>query len=183
MVLGGDERHRPTNTWWGRNMVCLSADQFAENLLESNGADVKRSKLEGQNWNFEREMDSGIPGPPLTSRPDEGIPTATTQGKMLTVLPPAPPPEDHLPEMRAQGVHAYQSLLVTYRQDSWMPGMRFSRSGDHTLASANRIKMSGTRAAEQHQRRRRNVELLKILIHDRWTRVEVRWIPSRRGQI
>ena len=32
----------------GRNMVCLSADQFAENLLESNGADVKRSKLEGR---------------------------------------------------------------------------------------------------------------------------------------
>ena len=27
-------------------MVCLSADQFAENLLESNGVDVKRSKLE-----------------------------------------------------------------------------------------------------------------------------------------
>ena len=30
-------------------MVCLSADQFAENLLESNGADAKRSRLEGRN--------------------------------------------------------------------------------------------------------------------------------------
>ena len=40
--------HRPTNTWWGRNMVCLSADQFAENHLESNGVDVKRSKLEAR---------------------------------------------------------------------------------------------------------------------------------------
>ena len=29
-------------------MVCLSADQFAENLLENNGVDVKRSKLEGR---------------------------------------------------------------------------------------------------------------------------------------
>ena len=40
--------HRPTNTWWGRNMVCLSADQFAENHLENNGVDVKRSKLEAR---------------------------------------------------------------------------------------------------------------------------------------
>ena len=30
-------------------MVCLSADQFAENHLESNGVDVKRSKLVGRN--------------------------------------------------------------------------------------------------------------------------------------
>ena len=44
----GDEMHRLTNTWWRRSMVCLSADQFAENLLENNGVDVKRSKLEGR---------------------------------------------------------------------------------------------------------------------------------------
>ena len=30
-------------------MVCLSADQSAENLLESNGVDVNKSKLEGRN--------------------------------------------------------------------------------------------------------------------------------------
>ena len=40
--------HRPMNTWWGRNVVCLSADQSAENLLESSEADVKRSKLKGR---------------------------------------------------------------------------------------------------------------------------------------
>ena len=34
--------------WWRRSMLCLSADQLAENLLESSGADVKRSKLEGR---------------------------------------------------------------------------------------------------------------------------------------
>ena len=44
----GRDASRQTNTWWGRSMVCLSADQFAENLLESNGVDVKRSKLEGR---------------------------------------------------------------------------------------------------------------------------------------
>ena len=48
MVPGGDEMHHPTNTWWGPNMVCLSADQFEENHLESNGVDVKRSKLEAR---------------------------------------------------------------------------------------------------------------------------------------
>ena len=46
VVAGGDEMHRLTSTWWGRNMVCVSADQFAETLLENSGVDVKRSKLE-----------------------------------------------------------------------------------------------------------------------------------------
>ena len=40
---------RRMNTWWGRSTVCFSADQFAGNLLESSGADVKRSGLEGRN--------------------------------------------------------------------------------------------------------------------------------------
>ena len=44
-----ERMHRQMNTWWGRSMVCLSADHFAENLLEGNGADVKQSKLEGRN--------------------------------------------------------------------------------------------------------------------------------------
>ena len=48
VVAGGDEMRRRMNIWWGRNMVCLSADQFEENLLESSGADVKRSRLEGR---------------------------------------------------------------------------------------------------------------------------------------
>ena len=45
---GGDEMHRPTNTWWRRNMICLSADQFAENHLKGNGVDVNRSKFEAR---------------------------------------------------------------------------------------------------------------------------------------
>ena len=53
--------HRRMNTWWRRNMVCLSADQFAENLMESSRADVKRSRLEGRNeilmwkWTLEHQ--------------------------------------------------------------------------------------------------------------------------------
>ena len=55
VVAGGDERLRQTNTWWERSVVCLSADQFAENFRESSGADVKRSKLEGRNGIFVRK--------------------------------------------------------------------------------------------------------------------------------
>ena len=51
-------------------------------------------------------MDSGIPGPQVTSRPYEEMPTTTARGKILTVLPPAPPPDEHAPEIRGQGVHA-----------------------------------------------------------------------------
>ena len=51
--------------------MVLSADQFAENFLESSGADVKRSKLEGRNgiltWKWSL----------LASRPDEGMSTTT----------------------------------------------------------------------------------------------------------
>ena len=60
----------------------------------------------GTKWNFDVEMDSGIPGPQVTSRPDEEIPTATARVEIPTVPPPAPPPEEHVPEMRGQGVHA-----------------------------------------------------------------------------
>ena len=60
----------------------------------------------GTNWIFDEEVDSGVSGPPVASRPDEGMPTAAVQGEIHTIPPPAPPPEDHVPEMRGQGVHA-----------------------------------------------------------------------------
>ena len=60
----------------------------------------------GTKWNFDVEMDSGVSGLPLTSRPDEGMPTATAPMEIPTVPPLAPPPEEHVHEMRGQGVHA-----------------------------------------------------------------------------
>ena len=39
-------------------------------------------------------MDSGIPGPTLEPRRDEGMPTATAPMEIPTVPPPAPPPPD-----------------------------------------------------------------------------------------
>ena len=88
----------------------------------------------------------------MVSRSDEGIPTATTRGEIPTTLPLAPP------------------------LDAWHVRRLVRRS--HTLVNARRIKMSGTRAADLHQRRRRNAELLEIQIHDRWTRVEVQQTQS-----
>ena len=52
------------------------------------------------------ELDSEIPGPPAASRTDEEMPTATAREEIPIVLPPQPPAEEHVPEMRGQGVHA-----------------------------------------------------------------------------
>ena len=80
-------------------MVCLSADQIAENHLESYGVDEKPSQLEVRRgiltWNG-----FWIPGPTLEPRRDEGMPTATALMEIPTVLPPAPPPERHAFEMQ-----------------------------------------------------------------------------------
>ena len=40
----------------------------------------------------------------MTSRPDEEMPTVTARGRNPAVPPPAPPPEEHVHDMRGQGV-------------------------------------------------------------------------------
>ena len=103
--------------WWGRD---ASSDEHLvgtkHGLLECRSVRRKppgeqwsrRETIEarGTKWNFDVEMDSGIPGPTLEPRRDERMPTATEPMEIPTVPPPAPPPEEHVPEMRGQGVHA-----------------------------------------------------------------------------
>ena len=88
--------HRLTSTWWGRNIVCLSADQLAENILEHSGVNVKRLKLEGRNgiltWKWILEYLDRLWNHVET----RGMPTATAPMEIPTVPPPAPPP----PEVR-----------------------------------------------------------------------------------
>ena len=120
-------------------------------------------------------MDSGICGPLLASRPEEGMSTATTRGEIPTVPPPAILPEEHVLEMRGQGVHAKALRIRAFWSEiERIPGCPASEAPvpekSHTLVNASRIKMLGMRAAEPHQRRRRNVELLESQTHDRWTR-------------
>ena len=52
------------------------------------------------------KMVSGIPGPTLEPRRDEGMPTATAPFKNSTAFPRALPFEELVPELRGQGVHA-----------------------------------------------------------------------------
>ena len=54
----------------------------------------RRETVEAQvtKWNFDVEMDTGVPGPPLESRRDEGMSTATAQEEIPTVPPPVPLP-------------------------------------------------------------------------------------------
>ena len=51
-------------------------------------------------WNFDVDMDSGIPGATLEPRRDEGMPTATAPMEIPTVPPPVLPPEKHVFEMQ-----------------------------------------------------------------------------------
>ena len=109
-----------TNRWisgclWGRDAL---ADEHLvgtkHGLLECRSVRRKppgeqwsrRETVEarGTKWNFDVEMESGISGPPVTSRPDEGMSTATTQGEIPTVPPPAPPPVEHVPEIRGHSL-------------------------------------------------------------------------------
>ena len=164
-------------------MVCSSADQFAGNLLESSGADVKRSRLEGRNgllmWKWTLEY------LPMASRRDQGQQRQQQQKQQqhwnlrhnLPVMYPKCRDKEYTQKHSGSEPSSQKSAeLLVARRDSW-PG-----EDTRTLVNAKHIKMPGTRAVEQHRRRRRNVELLQIQIHGRWTQVEVRWSLSRRGQ-
>ena len=107
----------------------------------------------GTKWNFDVEMDSGASGPLVTSRPDEGMPTATAPREIPTVPPPAPPPKEYVHEMRGQGVHAKALRIRAF----------WSEIG----------RTPGCPACETP---------VEIRTHDLWTRVRVRQVPTRRGQ-
>ena len=61
----------------------------------------ERVEAPGTKWQFDVEMDHGVSGPPVTSRPNEEMPTATAREEIPTVPPPAPPPEEHVPKIRS----------------------------------------------------------------------------------
>ena len=101
--------------WWGRD---ASSDEHLvgtkHGLLKCRSVRRKprgeqwsrRETVEarGTEWNFDVEMDSGVSGPSSTSHPDEEMPTVTARGEIHTVPPPAPPPEEHVPEIRGHSI-------------------------------------------------------------------------------
>ena len=101
----------------------------------------------GTKWNFDVEMNSGIFGPPVTSRPDAEMPTATAPMEIPTVPPPTPPPEEHVPEMRGQEVHAKALRIRAFWSEIGRtpecPACETPVQGSHTLVNARRIKMPG----------------------------------------
>ena len=103
--------------WWGRD---ASSDEHL--VVTKHGLPKCRSvrrkppggqwsrcetiEARGTKWNFDVEMDSGIPGPTLEPRRDEEMPTATAPMEIPTVPPPAPPPEEYVSEIRATAEEA-----------------------------------------------------------------------------
>ena len=90
------------------------------------------------------EMDSGISGPPLESRRDEGMPTALAPMEIPTVPPPAPPPEEHVPEMRGQGVHAKALRIRAFWSE-------IGRTSECPACETPSPGMSHTRECKTHQ--------------------------------
>ena len=166
---------RRMNTWWRRSMVCLRCKSVRRVPPGEEWSRRETVEARGTKWNVDVEMDTGIPGPPLDSPRDERTPNATATE--TTTAPESPPQPDKLRcvDKECTQKHSGSELSgLKSSEFSWMPGMRDSRS--------EKVKIPGTKVDEQQRRRRRNAELLRIHIHDHWTRVQVRWILSRRGR-
>ena len=78
----------------------VSADQFAENHLESNGVDVKRSKLEARSGVLTWKWILEFPDQLWNLVEMRECSTATALMEIPTLPPPAPPPEKHVFEMQ-----------------------------------------------------------------------------------
>ena len=82
-------------------MVCFSARRKP---LGEQWSRRETVEARGTKWNLDVEMDSGVSGPLVTSRPDEEMPTATARKEIPTVIPSAPPPDEHVPEIRGHSI-------------------------------------------------------------------------------
>ena len=125
---------------------------------------MKTIEARGTKWNFDVEMDSGTPGPTVEPRRDEGMPTATAPMEIPTVPPLAPPPEEYVPEMGGQGVHAKAIRIRAFWSEigrtPGCPACETPGVGNHTRVNARRIKMPGKisrRTASAEEARRGNV--------------------------
>ena len=151
--------------WWGRDGSSdehlvgtkhglLECRSVRRNPPKEQWSRCETVEARGMKWNFDVEMDSGISGPLVT-----GMPTATTPMEIPTVSAPAPPPEEHVPEMcevkECTRKHS-KSELSGQKSAELLDAQHVRRPvrESRTLVNASRIKMPGTRAAEQHQRRR-----------------------------
>ena len=186
-----------SGSWWGRD---ASSDEHLVGtkygLLKCRSVRRKppgeqwsrRETIEarGTNWNFDVDMDSGVPGPTMEPRRDEGMPTGTAPMEIPTVLLLHLRQKNKYLKCEAKEcTQKHSGLELSDQRSAELPDARHARllvQGSHTPVNARRIKMPGKIAAEQHQQRRRDAELLENRTLDRWTRVRVQQIPTRRDQ-
>ena len=98
--------HRLTNTWWGGETWFPCRRSVRRKPLAEQWSRRETIEARGTKGNFDVDMDVGTPGPILEPRQDEGMPTATALMDIPAEPPSAPPPEEQVPELRGQGVHA-----------------------------------------------------------------------------
>ena len=174
--------------WWGRDAssdehlvgtkhgLLKKADQFAENLLESSGADVRRSRLEGRNgiltWKWTLEyldrlwLHVQMKGC-RQRRHREKFPQYLNlhfcQKNTYLKCEHKECTRKHTQD---------QSILVRNRQNSWLTCMRDSRSGEVTHSRMQDVsRCVGRKPRNSISGGGRNVESLQIQTHDHWTRV------------
>ena len=123
-------------------MFCFSADQFAEHLLESSGADVKRSRLEGRNgslmWKWTLEYLDRL----WHHVKMKGSRQRRHRRRFPQYLHSAPPPDSHVLEMRGQGVHAkalrisafWSEIGRTPGRDEWIWRLHGAMNGMRTAS-------------------------------------------------
>ena len=66
----------------------------------------------GTKWNFDVEMDSGVSGPPVTSRPDEQVPSDGTD----------------VPPLAEKNTYLKFEVTATAEEAMWRPRRRFARN-------------------------------------------------------
>ena len=140
----------------------------------------------GTKWNFDVEMDFGTLGPTLEPRWDEGMSTGSVPIEIPRVPSLAPPPEEQVLEMRGQRVHAkafrFGALWSEIRRTPGCLACETPGPGKSHTRECKTSQDVWKIAAEQHQRRKRDAELLEIRTLDRSTPVRVQQISTRRDQ-
>ena len=116
VVAGGDELHRLMNTWWGRSMVCFKCRSVRRKPPGEQWSRRETVEARGTKWNFDVEMNSGISGPPVTSRPDGEMPTATAPMEIPRCL--------HL-HLRQKNTHMKFEVTATAEETMWRPRRRW----------------------------------------------------------
>ena len=143
--------------WWGRD---ASSDEHLvwtkHGLLKCRSVRRKppgeqwsrRETVEarGTKWNFDVEMDSGISGPLVASRPDEEMPTAMARGVHLHLRQKNTclkcEVKECTPKHSGSELSGQKSAELLDARHVRHPVRR-----SHTLVNASRIKMPGTRPA------------------------------------